>query len=317
MTVESTLELLVDRLFDHSGTFPPASRSLEDALKDAAAFKTDLKRPWMVGTDLVLELKNLQALHTVDLRVFGFAEGRTVSLAVLWAAGSEAELRQDLRWAGLSRRPDAVRLQVSSIECKVSSELSADLNKFSGFLSKVRVAIGESSSTLLAIEPDLSGSDWKEALANTILALKAAPNMPPVALKCRCTGPTAVDGEKLAAAIATVCDSKLPFKVTGGLHHPIVERERYKNDLGFLNLAVAVMARRVLGERVTEKILINTLTNDRSDYFDFNGALKFGDLTIEYAELQQAKQLAHFSIGSCSLSEPDDDLNRLYGAPKE
>ena len=61
------LELLVERLFDHSGTFPPASKSMEEALRAAGGFASTLTRSTMVGTHMVVDEGGLQTLAALQL----------------------------------------------------------------------------------------------------------------------------------------------------------------------------------------------------------------------------------------------------------
>ena len=83
--------------------------------------------------------------------------------------------------------------------------------------------------------------------------------------------------------------------------------------MGFLNFASAVMLRRTLGTRISHTILVELLTNDDARAFEFRDSLQFKSLKISAAELRHAKGLAHCTIGSCSLHEPDQDLSRLFG----
>ena len=63
-----TLELLLSRLFDYAGMFPPAGRSFHEALKESASLPTSLTRPGMLSSDLVLDIEHARKLITTDLR---------------------------------------------------------------------------------------------------------------------------------------------------------------------------------------------------------------------------------------------------------
>lgn len=82
--------------------------------------------------------------------------------------------------------------------------------------------------------------------------------------------------------------------------------------MGFLNLAAAVMFRRALGHAAPLEILERLLTNSSAAALSLTTGLAFENLLLSAAKLQAAKKEAHFSIGSCSLHEPDADLLRLF-----
>ena len=299
MTNESnnTLRILLDRIFDYAGMFPPASRSFEAALKESSSFHTTLKRPWMVASDLVLDTEHARKLLGVNLGIYPFEHPLRVCIL-----GTEDPESVILTARELLRKEPKVT--VSSLEVKVSPQAMPEaLEHFSSFAA--------STGAPLAFEPNLSGADWEETLKHTIDILKGSSLRP--ALKCRLTGPSGIAADRFASAIIDATDAGVPLKVTGGLHHPIVEPERYDFPMGFLNVASAVMLRRTLGTRISHPILVELLTNHDARAFEFRDSLQFKSLKISAAELRHAKGLAHCTIGSCSLHEPDQDLSRLFG----
>jgi hypothetical protein len=78
--------------------------------------------------------------------------------------------------------------------------------------------------------------------------------------------------------------------------------------MGFLNVATAVMLKRALQHSLSESSLADILTNSSYQSFSWDNGLRFGDFAISLDQLIAARNLAHFSIGSCSLHEPDADL---------
>lgn len=296
-----TLRILLDKLFDYAGMFPPASRSFEAALKESSSFSTTLKRPWMVASDIVLDTEHAHKLLGVNLGVYPFEYPLKVCLLATEDPTSVISTAIELR----RKEP---QVEISSLEAKVSPEAMPEaLEHYLPFTS--------TTGTPIALEPNLSGDDWEDTLKRSIGALKASSLRP--ALKCRLTGPTGISPERFAAAILAVSDAGVPLKVTGGLHHPIVERERYGFPMGFLNVASAVMFRRALGTRLSHTSLVELLTSDDAHAFTFSDVLQYKKISISAAELRHCKGIAHFTIGSCSLHEPDHDLSRLFGDTPE
>jgi hypothetical protein len=78
--------------------------------------------------------------------------------------------------------------------------------------------------------------------------------------------------------------------------------------MGFLNVTAAVMLKRSLKSALSETALLRILTNSSYAAFSWKNGLQCGDYDISLAQVAAAKKLAHFSIGSCSLHEPDEDL---------
>lgn len=296
-----TLELLLSSLFDYAGMFPPAGRSFHEALKESASLPTSLKRPKMLSSDLVLDVEYASKLMTTDLRAYGFS--RDISMCLL---ASETPQRCLECATGLltSKRRDGLRVSISSLEAKVSMEgISAIIGTLLPFAQK--------HSIQLAVEPDLSTLAWETNLHTTSSAIQGKG----IALKCRCSGPTGIGPERLSAAIIAACDTAAPFKATGGLHHPIVEQERYGNMMGFLNLAAGVLLRRVTGEKISREMLSRLLTNASFEAITTGENLAYNGIAISYDQAVTAKRIAGLSIGSCSLHEPDADIERLLCLP--
>jgi len=107
--------------------------------------------------------------------------------------------------------------------------------------------------------------------------------------KLRCGGATVPTVEEVAAFFAAARDLKLAFKATAGLHHPV----RGEGEHGFLNfLTAAELARDGAGEAELAEVLARTDPE----------ALGTGSAA--------AREL-FVSIGSCSFSEPVEDLRAL------
>lgn len=294
-----SFDVLLEGLFDYAGMFPPASRSFLDALRESAALPKTLQRPWILAADLVLDTAHTRRLAGEDLRALGFQRDISVCVLATEAPEEVSKVAQALRLSGSAE----IGFRVASLEAQSPP---ADLNTLLTALSPAAGAL----SALIAIEPDLSTPSWRHTLEHTVAALRG--RSPTIALKCRATGPTGIGPERLAAAIAAACDNRLGFKVTGGLHHPIVEPNVHEYPMGFLNVAAAVMLRRALGDAASEDALCRLLKNTSRSAITCLEGVHYDDLHISHAQLVEAKERAHFSIGSCSLHEPDADLLRLF-----
>jgi hypothetical protein len=296
---DSALDLILNNLFDYAGMFPPAARSFSDALKEAADHPLTLERPWMIGSDLVLDTANSTLLASTDLSEYKLP--KTIHVSVLASEGLDKAFNAAL---SLLDSKSSVKMKIAAIETKISTEsLSQDLAKLGVFIDEHK--------TLAAVEPDLSKSDWRDLLKIVVSNISASPHRSQIALKCRSTGPTGIGPDKLAAAIVAASDAQIPFKVTGGFHHPIVEPQAHQYPMGFLNLASAVLIRRSLGAAFPAEEISRLLLNDSIKSLSFDQGLTYNQIRITLEELRKAKNMQPFSIGSCSIHEPDRDLLRL------
>jgi hypothetical protein len=137
--------------------------------------------------------------------------------------------------------------------------------------------------------------------------------------KLRCGGLTAdafPSVREVAAFIAAATAAGVPYKATAGLHHPVRHTDAATGFQmhGFLNLlsaaAIAPRADRALLERIVAE-------EDAAAFRFEESALRWRDERIETRELAHAREAAFIAYGSCSFSEPIDDLTGLgiLGAP--
>jgi hypothetical protein len=293
------LHRLLYKRFDYAGMFPPAALSFEDMLAEATGHASTLSQPWMIGTNLVLDTVSAKRLANYNLSSLPFTS--PITIAVLVTEGIPGALEAA---KALDQTRGRLRFRVTSFEAKVSpATLPAVVKELSSYTERTGASI--------ALEPDLSTSDWRDVLQETIQAISKSPVARQLALKCRCTGPTGIGAERLAVALATAADARLGFKVTGGLHHPIAEPAVHTYPMGFLNLSCAVYLRRAMGPAISESALAELLTNSSITHFSFSEGLAYDSARISAQELETALHLAPFSIGSCSIHEPDQDLVRL------
>jgi hypothetical protein len=115
-------------------------------------------------------------------------------------------------------------------------------------------------------------------------------------LKLRC-GPDPPSVEDLAGAVGACRERGIRFKATAGLHHAV----RRDGEHGFLN----VLAAAVFGDEEA------ALAEDHSDAFRVDGdAFRWRDREASVADVERGRRL-FVAFGSCSFSEPVDDLRGL------
>jgi hypothetical protein len=114
--------------------------------------------------------------------------------------------------------------------------------------------------------------------------------------KLRC-GPAVPPADELAQAIRACRAHAVPFKATAGLHHAVAQAGQH----GFLNLLAAA----VFGDEEA------ALAEADEDAFRVDGdAFRWRDRGASADDVEEGRRL-FVAFGSCSFSEPVDDLRAL------
>lgn len=320
------LETLMEELFDYAGMFPPAALSFEEALSRSAKLPTELKRQKLLASDLVLSLENLSKLNSESVAAAGFDPARAIKICAL---GSSLKTRQELiseqrldelrqlQAFNAERAADPIALRVSSYEFKLEAPLQSDQHAVQIALRNIKSFLSD-DQIRICVEPDLSGEDWEAVLdkcSHVFSDLNLHSRGPEVVFKVRGSGPSAVNNHKLLRVVERVAHFNLNLKATAGLHHPIIEKELYQNSLGFLNLSAALFLKRALGPSFPDIEALDCLFAVDTKFFTLGTSLGWKDYKISLEQLKDLKRQFPFSIGSCSLHEPDQDLARLFSSP--
>ncbi len=298
---------LLGRLVDDAGLFPPARRTLADAL---AVHERTLASDaaWMVGRFVVpasrfAELAQARATNDDVL---------SVTVVIDAPAFDEAALSA-LAHAGQSQ--DRVRLEALEVPL-------------------ARVAIGSSDDDRLqSLERQLRNAQFP-SLQFVYVELPQAPEASAAALRAlhrtRERGSTLCAKVRLggleAAAVPAATDVaqllweaarlRVPFKATAGLHHPVRCDDAALGTQvhGFLNVfggAALVWARGLdratLAELVADRCADNFSLDERR--FMWRG------IGCDAHELHQARSEFAHAFGSCSLDEPVAGLRELAMFP--
>jgi len=114
--------------------------------------------------------------------------------------------------------------------------------------------------------------------------------------KIRC-GPEPPPIEALAGFVRACRSAGVPFKATAGLHHAV----RSDGQHGFLNLLAAA----VFGDEE------QALAEDDPGAFGLGATFSWRDREADPEQLEQVRRALFVSIGSCSFTEPVDELKGL------
>ncbi len=131
--------------------------------------------------------------------------------------------------------------------------------------------------------------------------------------KLRCGGLTleafpSVD--EVADFIAAAVAARVPFKATAGLHHPV---RHYNAQSGFtMHGFLNILAAAALAPRGGRAMLQQVVAEEDPSAFQFeDAALRWKGERIALDELETCRRAAFVAYGSCSFSEPVEDLTAL------
>jgi hypothetical protein len=272
---------LLGRLIDHAALFPPASMDMPDAIEADRRARAS-EHAWMLD-HFICPASRLDELPSDAPRlsiVLDRGEDDIEAVHEAIEAGRAVELveaRIDVTWI-----PDTQAL--------LRSKLGDRVHVF-WELPPGRGLVGEVAAVL-------------EAHAGA---------------KIRCGGVTAdafPSVEGVAAFVADCRDAGVRFKATAGLHHPVrhVDPETGFHMHGFLNLLAAAVFAHAGGLGEGELAALLAEEDPSAFAVDADGLAVHGR-QADAATIAAARRELFAAYGSCSFTEPVDDLTELGVLP--
>ena len=292
----SSIRTLLQGSIDYAGLFPPAEVDMRTALENYARYSSG-PSSWALGR-FILPVSRLDefAVHVpgTPLRPID----SPWRLAALMGTNIEADVDAIHEF---NRRYSSGGVSIDSVEVKASSE--ADIGEIiAGVPSTLQTYIE------VPVEPDPS---------NLIRSIGQGGRRAKVR-----TGGVTQDvfprGPDLLRFVRATIDHAVPFKATAGLHHPLratyrltyAENSPMGRMFGFLNLMLAVAFFR---SGMNESDVLRVLEEDDPAAFqpdDFG--IGWRGARVDIRALSDARRLGMVSFGSCSFTEPIEDLQSLH-----
>jgi hypothetical protein len=293
-------------LIDDAGLFPPAALPMRDALRTDGVARAG-PESWMVGRFIVPVSRLGELVAQLE------PHAAPLGLSII---GDATRIAEDLERALAYEQSAAGTVRIESLEFKLPEVEDGDVR------SAILCAVAEVDAS--GIAPGTStylefafGADWRSHVATTIDAVAdaRARSAHDVGAKIRCGGVTAdavPSPEQLAFAIGTLRALSVPFKATAGLHHPV----RHHNEQagftmhGFLNVVGAAVLDFALD--FDERTRVRAIAERSALSFSLDDtALRWSGFAADEGQISAARREFVRSYGSCSLSEPVDDLVAL------
>ncbi len=314
--MKPSAQALFEGIIDYAGLFPPAALSMEDAFARYLVHRQSIDG-WMLARFVCPagRLAELEVLLTdtavgeskIEVAVLGRG-GATLDDFVKATDEDAALIR-----AFLTRQKDLATADVFEVRLPEAGGAAVAVEKAWRSLTE-----NGSIAVTPYFEVSLLG-DWRPRLPAAAAAIRDATRTAGgdhrLGLKIRCGGLDAAaipEPMAVAAAIATCRATGVPLKATQGLHHPFRHTDETLGAVvhGFLNLftaSVMAHAHDLPVRRLTE-IIADT---DPQSFVVEADRLAWRDLEASAAEVAAARSGVLTTFGSCSFTEPRDDLQAL------
>ncbi len=294
------LRFLLENLIDYAGLFPPAELPMAEAVRNFAAYRQS-EHAWMLGK-FIVPASRLEEFEQAAASCWPRdGEAGFWKLSALGGGDLQADLASVNRFNRRRTAGDtAAAVMIDAIEFKAAT------------VAEIQAAMRAMQPTL-ACFIEIPINDDPTELIRAIGAEGAF-------AKVRTGGVTAdafPSSQNLARFIAACAEEDVAFKATAGLHHPLraVNRLTYKPDSqsammhGFLNVFLAAaFAQNGLGVEQLAAMLEET----SPEAFRFEeGCVYWRDEMLVVGHIRNARHLFSISFGSCSFTEPIEDLQRL------
>jgi len=293
--VDAVGALLRD-LIDYAGLFPPASLDMASSVANYDTYSRS-EWSWILGRLVVpvarlTEFKEALAGLPTPTSVTGFSNWR---LSVLVGSDVVADIAHVRKFNARSVR----RAVIESLEVKVASP--KEIRQLSGI-----------TPTGLRVYFEVPLSSCGECITAVADCGRRA--------KIRTGGETADKfpaPESVVEFIRLCAAANVPFKATAGLHHPLrsVHRFTYQPDSpsgvmhGFVNVFLAAA---FLRAGMETKLAVQLLEEQSADAFHFDAdGVGWREHRLSPPEIAAARRSFAVSFGSCSFTEPIDDLESL------
>lgn len=323
--MKASFKAFMGGIIDYAGLFPPADLSLDTSLQKYSKYRKS-DDAWMLSR-YIIPAARLTELAPYQERLF--AEDKPYAFSVL---GKRTEtisdyfehLEQIVKSLEDFHLEHENRVTTDVLELKLPREavFANDEALLTEIYTKTAEVIG--AKKVFPKEVFFEGifdKNWEKEIG-LILEAMSSYNVEykdettiRAGFKLRCGGVEASmfpSVEQVAYCLNKVRESNLSLKCTAGLHHPIRHYDHtVKTKMhGFLNVFGGAM----LGyaHDFIEQQMEEVIKEEDSEHFSFTETgFRWKDYEVSTQEIEELREVAVTSFGSCSFDEPREDLQKL------
>ncbi|GJM26476.1 MAG: hypothetical protein DHS20C16_28910 [Phycisphaerae bacterium] len=317
---------LMSGLIDYAGLFPPAKLPMDRAVALYNGYR-QCPESWMLGRFICPCTRAEEFILHAEIFLDQARPDNP------WRISALGELVKDARFIDRATSNSLAAIAdltdqfsegvcVDAYECRWPADVleASDPKQIADLLGSLVGAFDEYAPVATHIFLEVPfGDGWKtkvpafiESVANARPESAAGHR---VSLKIRTGGVTAdlfPSPEQVACFVNACVTSKIAFKATAGLHHPI----RLFHDSvdtrmhGFINVFGGAM---LLANQLIDEAGMKTLLEDEDpDAFEFSeDGFGWNGRKISAEQIAEFRKEVAISFGSCSFDEPVDDLDDL------
>ncbi len=291
--IKQSVRTLLTDIVDYAGLFPPSMVSMNEAVANYAAYRSS-EHAWMLGR-FVLPVARLGEF--IEAAEGHLTDGDPWRLSVL--AGED--ITQTIRDIKLFNSTHGSKAVCDSLEVKANT------------VSKIENTVAALPGELATYFEISTGENFPELLSTLAIKNQRA--------KMRTGGTTREDfppSREIVRFVRTCMAANVPFKATAGLHHPIrcyrpltyAANAPQGTMHGFLNvLLMTAFARDSYRVALLEELMEEEF--DEVFAFRDDGVGWRGEYFLSSAQLEFLRRKGMISFGSCSFTEPIEDLQGL------
>ncbi|MGB9696249.1 MAG: hypothetical protein ACP5P3_03410 [Ignavibacteria bacterium] len=313
-----SLYTLLYKIIDYAGMFPPANLELTEAFNNFKSYATG-EHSWLLNRFIipVSQLKYFAELYQQS-------EPKNTSLSYLLSKIDNKReffltLEDELKTLqNFERLFSSFSDTPSYFELNCPREVVTE-NKQSlrDFVRDTTLAIANTRKAAYNVFYELPVVEFEETVFKYFVEYLATENLNgyPTHLKLRAGGTVSEhfpSSDTLAKILITLKEFNVGFKATAGLHHPF----RYFDSKietkvhGFLNLFCAAILTYIY-PLDREALFILLEEANRDDFVFSENNINYKDWNVDTYSIEKARKEFAFSYGSCSFTEPVDDLKKL------
>jgi hypothetical protein len=305
---KNAISLLLHGLIDYAGLFPPASLAMDSAVANFETYSLS-EHNWILGR-FIVPVSRLREFEKAiaNLSVAKGRAERRFPLSVLLGANVSSDVAEIQEFNDRFVASGSLfHAKVESVEAKVVSPEEIES------LSKLIPGEFEAYFEIPLSGHETPSADSSVTMLDCIAAIKAHGGR----AKIRTGGETAdkfPSPESVVEFIRLCVAAKVPFKATAGLHHPVrsVHRFTYQPDSasgimhGFLNVFLAAAFMRAGLEPAVA-------LQQSAEAFQFGSdVISWRNRSLTVQDVAAAREGLSISFGSCSFTEPIEDLRSLH-----
>lgn len=308
---EAAARAAFEALIDYAGLYPPAELGVDAAVAEYGAARSG-SAAWMLGRFIAGTRQSAGVVSAWKAR----GTGDSLQLSVIAAVERDARRWFDsLRGAldavvALRTEPGVL---VEALEIPLAAPVSSR-ESFEAPIAQLRAALDRMGLGDLPVYVELPEHSRREELLPQAMAALARVHLH---AKLRCGGIVAEafpSVDAVAGFIATAAAERVAFKATAGLHHPVRHANAATGFVmhGFLNLLAAATFAPSSSAAELRHIVAE---EDPRAFAIGESGFAWRDRRAGPDELRQMRATAFVGYGSCSFSEPVEDLTALGMLP--